>query len=193
MSLEVQSTTFADWLNSHYFYVKNGILQGSVGRAAINPERAFGGIVQARAWPPVHVSFNTFYLIANDGSPLSMSGENSWFAPGYSLRFAWGWMIQGDQTKTAIGASGGDRYQIHNQMRQELLFGMYAGFCEKVQYSVRPDGIGNPVLTSTSFVPKEMVWWKKPSFSDKYDTATGILTGSGMSEAYGFSGNLDNV
>lgn len=175
--------TMVDWSDSHYQYVKDRVV-------GINPARAFGGIVQARAWPLKEVQFETFYMLVGKLDPMPMNGYNSWFAPGYSEAFRWIWQIKGTDINANVAANRGDRYRTNSQMVQEILQGMYPGFCEKKTWSVVPDVDNNPILTATSFFPAEYVWWAKPSFPDSYNSQTSVLTGSAVSNMYSFSPNL---
>lgn len=173
------SSTLVDWSDSLYNYVIGRIL-------AINPTRKFSGIVQARSWPIDRADPESFYLLLGNSSPLRTQVHTPVSAPTYSEKIQWAWQIIGtDIPQNALQRNRGDRYRTNFTMTQEILHGMYPFFCEKLQYNVS-DVNGSPVLTGTSYVPKEMLWFKEPVFTDRFDKTSGILFGYGASEVTGF-------
>jgi hypothetical protein len=172
-----------DWSDSIYQYVKQRIL-------AINPQREFGGIVEARDWPLKEPKLEAFYLITTTLDPNRGQGPgtNSWSSPLYGERIQWAWSIIGtDIAPDALATNRGDRYRTHFSMIQEILHGNYPGYCEKKQYS-----IVNGVLASISYMPKEFIWFTKPQFSDRIERSTGILFGSAISTISGFSPTINS-
>lgn len=175
--------SMVDWADSFYMNAMSQI-------QTANPSRQFGGIVQARAWPLKKVQYETFYLLLGTTTPIGGRMNNSWSAPGYSETITWIWEIEGTDVGTNIAANRGDRYRTHQQMMQEVLIGMYPGFCEKFTWSVEANAQGQPTFVSTPFNPVETIWYRKPVFSDTYNSQTGILTGAAISSISGFGPTL---
>jgi hypothetical protein len=173
-----------DFPDSHYQYVKQRI------KTLINSARTFGGIVQARDWPPKEFKPTALYLVLGQLLPIysgRQPGSNSWFSPLYDEKFQWAWGLEGiDILPQAQMASRGNKYRTNYQIIQEVLQGMYPGFCEKKQWDI-PNGTDAPQLTGTSYSPPEYIWWKKPVFTDKIDAASGILFSYAVSEFAGFA------
>lgn len=177
------TSTMIDWSDSHYNYVLQRIL-------AVNPTRKFSGIVQARSWPIEKADPESFYLLLGNNAPLK--GKIPISAPAYSEKVQWAWQIIGnDIPANALQRNRGDRYRTNFTMAQELVHGMWPFFCEKLQFAIS-DVAGSPVLTATSYVPKEMLWFKEPVFTDRFDKSSGILFGYGASEVTGFGPTIPN-
>jgi hypothetical protein len=175
-------STLVDWSDGVYNYVLNRI-------ATINPDRVFSGIVQARSWPIERAVPESFYLLLGNETPLKGMPIS---APGYSEKIQWAWQIIGtDIPQNALQRNRGDRYRINFTMQQELTQGMWPFFCEKLQYTLDASS-GSPVLVPTSYFPKEMIWYKKPIFTDRFDKTSGILFCYGVSEVTGFGPTIPN-
>jgi hypothetical protein len=171
--------TMADWTDSLYQYVKKRI-------HAVNPNRKFGGIVEAIDWPLKKAQLEAFYFIKTTADPNRGQGvgTNSWFSPLYGMRVQWAWQIIGDNIQPqAQEANRKDRYRINATMQQELLTGMFPGFCEKQNWNIQPDGS----VTATSYIPTEMIWFSKPNFGDRIDRGSGILFSSAASIVTSFA------
>jgi hypothetical protein len=177
------TSSMVDWSDGHYQYVKQRVL-------AINPDRVFSGIVQARSWPIEQATPESFYLLLGNNAPLK--GDNPWSAKAYSEKVQWAWQILGtDIASNAIQRNRGDRYRTNFTMCQELLQGMFPGYCEKLQYSLEEVN-GSPVLVGTSYVPKEMLWFRPPVYTDRFERSSGILFGYAASEITGFGPTMPN-
>ena len=176
-------STMVDWSDSHYQYVKKRI-------KAVNPFRLFGGIVEAQDWPLKEAQIGAFYMLTTTLEPTRPSdgpGSNSWSSSLYGERIQWAWQIIGDDiASNALASNRGNRYRLNGKMIQELLHGHYPGFGEKQQWTMDNTGL----LQATSYVPKEMLWWTKPRFSDRIDKASGILFGSALTIISGFSPSI---
>lgn len=176
--------TMVDWTDSFYNYVKNRIL-------AKNPDRVFGGIAQASDWPSAEITFDALYLVIGLGDPIrpEAPGSNSWSDPLYGHVVQWSWPILGDDIKSDnISASRSSRYRKNFQIMQEVLHGMFPGFCEKLQYGIDDDG----QLISVSYEPKEFIWFNKPRLSTKIDRSTGTLFGSASATISGFAPTINS-
>lgn len=177
------TSSMVDWSDSLYQYVRARILK-------VNPQRKFGGIVEARDWPLKEPKQDAFYLLTTTLSPNRGQGpgSNSWTAPLYGEQIQWAWCVIGnDIAPDALASNRGDRYRKNFSMIQELLQGHFPGFCEKLQYSM--DGT---TLVATSYAPKEFIWFTKPAFSDRIERSSGILFGSASSVITGFSPTIAN-
>ncbi len=148
------------------------------------------GIVPASDWPSKEIIQEAFYLITSTLDPNRGQGPgtNSWSSPLYGEQIQWAWPIIGDDiAANALAANRGDRYRKHFVMMQELLQGFFPGFCEKQEYSMN-----GTVLVATSYVPKEMVWFSKPRFSERIEKTSGILFGSAVSVITSFAPTISS-
>jgi len=173
------TSSMVDWTDSFYNYVKERVL-------AVNESRVFSGIVEASDWPSSEVVLESFYLVRQSISPNrpDSPGGNSWSSPLYGEPVQWSWPIMGDDIQpTNIAANRGDRYRKNFAMMQEILQGMFPGFCEKKQFSIDVTG----ELLSTSYDPKEYIWFTKPVFATKIDKSTGFLFGTASTTITGFA------
>jgi hypothetical protein len=185
--------SMVDFSDSHYQYVKQRIL-------AINPTRVFGGIINARDWPPKQAIPEAFYMLTTTLDPVKGHGissrghgvgTNSWSAPLYEEAIQWAWQLIGDDISAdSASANRSKRYRTNFTMIQEMLQGMYPGFCEKFKYSPDPDNVG--ALLATPYIPREMVWFPKPRFSDRIEQQTGILFGSAVTTLSSFSPQINS-
>lgn len=177
------TSNMVDFTDSHYNYVRTRIL-------AVNKERKFGGIVEARDWPLKETIPGAYYFLINSAPPNKGQGPgtNSWSSPLYGIQVQWAWTIIGtDIPQNSLMSNRGDRYRKNFAMIQEILQGFYPGFSEKLQFSM--NGLE---LVSTSYIPKEMVWWTKPRFTDRIDLNTGILFGSAIATLTAFSPDINS-
>jgi hypothetical protein len=174
------TNTMADWSDSLYFYVRSRII-------AINANRKFGGIISALDWPLKEAQIGSFYMMATTLEPVRTSsyGGNSWSGPMYTERIQWVWQLIGTDIQQGNRmANRGDRYRLHYQMIQELLSGIYPGYCEIKQFAASDNTqLPEPV----SYSPKEFIRMSKPSFGERIDTSTGILFGSATMQLSSFS------
>lgn len=173
--------SMVDWPDSHYQYVKNRIL-------LINPNRKFGGIATASDWPSAEMIPEALYMILSTENPNRGDGPgtNPWSSPFYGMPIQWVWSIIGtDIPGTSAAANRGDRYRKTFVQMQEMVQGMYPGFCEKFNYS--PNGT---TLIATPYAPKEMIWFTKPRFSERIERTTGILFGSATTTITGIAPSI---
>lgn len=169
-----QDSNLVDWSDSFYNYVKQRILTK-------NPDRVFSGIVEARDWPVKEAVPESLYMLTTTMDPKRMPG--SWSAPIYSERIQWVWQIRGvDQAQGVQIGNRGDRYRKHFQICQELMYGVFPGYCEKLSYSLDE----NNQLQGTSYIPTESIWFTMPTFSDRVEQSSGIMFGSAVLTISGF-------
>ena len=170
-----------DTIDSFYEYVKGRV-------QAYNPARQFGGIVQARDWPMKEATIAAPYLLIESDSPVPYMKAVSEYQPNMLFKVSWVWMIQGDNIPAnAQAANRGNKYRINMQMVQEMLVGLYPGFCLQQQYSITDDGTGHPLQVAVPYNPVQYVRWAKPRFVDKIDNQSGILFNSGAMSVSGFA------
>jgi hypothetical protein len=163
------SSTNIDIVDSHYQAVKARVVSA-------NSVREFGGIVEARDWPFQQAIESAFYLAVDRGRPSSHVA--SWHSPLYTYTASWVWLVIGTDVAPGTQQSNrGDRYRTHFKIQEELLYGLWAGFCEKQQWTTDSNADGSAKLVATSYIPSEKVWWTRPQFSEKKDRSTGILFG----------------
>lgn len=182
--METLDTT-VDWINSYYLFVRNNLLQ-------INPDRQFGGIIQAQSWPPKSAKFETFYLMTGEQNPTPNVG--SWYSPAYTEGIQWIWQIQGTDSETVFAANRSDRYSKFRLMCQELLTASYPGYCENMQWVAQaPTPGAAPVSVGTPFQPKQMLWFfKPPRFIDSFSSGDGgILKAAAIVDVTSFSSALE--
>ena len=176
-SPQVFPSTQIDTIDSHYQYVKQRIL-------ALNQNRVFGGIVEARDWPYKEASDQAFYLAIDRAAPSR--NVASWHSPLYTFEIQWVWIILGtDLSPTVQAANRGDRYRISFAMQEEILQGLWPGFCEKQKWAAGSGDVAS--VSGTPYVPSEKVWWRRPTFSEKIDRNTGILFGYGAIQLSAFA------
>lgn len=172
------TSTFADWTDSHYQYVKTRIL-------AINPTRIFSGIVDASDWPSLQIVPGSYYLVTSTLDPTRPSdgpGSNSWYSPLYGEQVQWAWSLIGDDIPANALAANRTKYRYNQAIIQEVLQGCSPGFCEKLRYSTEGTD-----LIATSYVPSEYIWFTKPRFSTRIERSTGTLFGSASVNISGFA------
>lgn len=178
------ASSMVDFSDSHYQYVKHRIL-------IVNPTRVFGGIVNARDWPLQETIPEAFYMLTTTLDPNRGQGPgtNSWSSPLYGEHLQWAWTLLGDDiAKNQLATNRGDRYRKQFAMIQEITHGMFPGFCEKLKYSTA--SASDATLVGTSYVPKEMIWFTKPRFSDRI--TSGILFGSAVTVLTSFAPEINS-
>lgn len=161
--------------DSYYSYVKARI-------QAVNSARLFGGISQANDWPPNKATTDALYLLLLNTQPIA--GIHNFSGPFYMYSAQWIWLTIGtDIQPGTVGNNRGDRYRIEQEIMQELIYGSFPGFAEKLSYTLANVG-GNPVLTGTSFSPQENIWWGLPKFAPKPDKRSGVLYSAASVDIY---------
>ena len=158
-----------DTIDSYYQWIKSQIL-------LITPTRKFGGITEARDWPPKAIEDSALYLVVLKDSP-TRSPHQSFYQPLMSDLVAWRWAVQGDNIPlNAQAANRGDRYRKNVQIIQELLSASNPGYCPKNQYSVRADANNIPQLVSTPYTnPPDYLWWTIPEITRKLDRNSSMI------------------
>ena len=142
-------------VQSHFYWVKARII-------ALNPRRTVIGINDAMDWPPKQFLPNTFYMMPYDTTTSRGFGTTS--SLGLSNVVQWNWMVPGDDLQaTQRGRNRADRFLIDQQMMSEVKYGLFPYFCPKLVYSAH-DVNGAIVLTGSTIVPPENVWWSHPKF-----------------------------
>lgn len=166
---------FTDAVDSHYEYVRGRI-------RTLNPNRVMGGLLAAQDWPTKSVKLNAFYLL--------VLGEDSVGRQGYSastpIKFhtvQWVWINKGTDLVQGIKAANrGDRYRTMQQMKGELLNGLFPNFSEKLSWALVATGQPSPNearWTGTSKTPAEFIWWTPADFHEKLDKESMVMYGSG--------------
>ena len=158
-----------DAVDSYYQWIKSQVL-------LINPNRKFGGIVEARDWPPKEIDDSALYLTILKDVP-TRSPHQSFYAPLVSDVVAWRWAVQGNNIPQASQqANRGDRYRKNVQIIQEILSASNPGYCAKNQYSVQADVNNNPVLVATPYSnPPDYLWWTIPEITRKQDRVSSMV------------------
>jgi hypothetical protein len=147
--------------------------------ATINPKRQVVMVMDASDWPPKNIVMEAFYLLTLDEKPII--GKSFWSAtiPVVMHTLQWTWIVQGaDLTQGKIGRNRGDRYRTAFTMKGELLKAMYPWFCLKQSWAAvgtTPSGV---VLQGTPTNPQESIWWNQPTFLNRTDRESGIVTGT---------------
>jgi len=174
-----------DTIDSFYQFVKNNVLQ-------INPQREFGGIVDARDWPPKNIVDQGIYLAHTLDAPVRT--KQSFYDPLIAFTLDWRWAIKGENIpQNAQAANRGDKYRLNIQIIQELLSAHNPGYAPKNQYSITNDANNDPVLVATPYDPPDSLWWDIPAFTPKIDRMSGMIytTGRVTVSSYGpISANL---
>ena len=164
--------TLVDTIDSFYQWVKANVL-------AQNPQRQFGGIVEARDWPPKNILPATPYLATLRDIPTRT--KQSFYQPLVSELVEWRWALVGDNIPAnAQAANRGDKYRINVLVMQELLSAHNPGYCPKSQYTVTNDVNNEPVLVATPYSPQDSLWWTIPEFTRKVDRQTGMIYTAGQ-------------
>ena len=168
-----------DALDSHYFAVKNRILQ-------LNPSRQVVGIMDAQDWPAQDVKFEALYCLCLGESPIGKQGWSPTIPIVYHT-VQWTWLIAGTDTQAGIqGKSRGDRYRKNYQIEKELEYGIFPQFAQKNTYSID----GNGVLRITPVVPTEFILWTPVSFAKKSDKVSGLIYGTATTRITDMTGTI---
>lgn len=161
--------TGVDALDSHFLYVQGRLQQSFPQFPAI-------GVVDARDWPFQQAAEQSLYLVTGD--VRNSRQVNSWQSSLATYKARWCWIVIGtDLTQGVQVANRGDKYRIAAAMRTALLTALYPGFCQKQQYAVVDNGLGQPIYAITTPYAFENVWWSKPDFASRQDLKTGIIFG----------------
>jgi hypothetical protein len=164
-----------DTLDSFYQWILNNV-------SAINSSRKFGGIVDAKDWPPKVIKLEVPYLAILRDSPIRTKPQ-SFYAPLMGDLVEWRWTVEGDNIPANAQASNrGDKYRTNMQIMQELLSAHNPGYAPKQQWNVAADSNNNPVRVGVSYNPPEYFWWTIPSFVRKQDRQSGMLWTVGQVE-----------
>jgi hypothetical protein len=161
--------------------------------AQINPLRKFGGIIDARDWPPKSIILNVPYLAILSDLPTK-SPHQSFYAPLVSETVEWRWVIQGDNIpQNAQAANRGDKYRQNVQIMQELLSAHNPGYAPKSQWTVASGLDNEPVYSSVAYNPPEFFWWSLPAFSRKIDRQSGMIYNAARVEISNFAPISSNL
>lgn len=154
-------------LDSHYLHVKNRV-------QSMNPNRKVLGIMDAMDWPSQVVDFEALYCLSLGEVPIDKQGDSATI-PIVIHTVQWTWMILGTNVQAGVQIrSRGDKYRTNYAIEQEVLFGTYPRFTQKMSVSVDSDGnlVVNPV------VPTEFILWSPVSFGKKSDKSSGLIYGT---------------
>lgn len=159
---------FRDAIDSHYVWVKERI-------KLLNPNRVIAGLLNAQDWPLKPFKNDAFYLLILGEESVGKQG----FSPSTPIKLhslQWVWINVGTDLKPGERkANRGDRYSVMQQMKGELLNGLYPGYSEKKSWAVNGTGI----WTGTSLDPQEFITWTPVEFHEKWDKDSGVGYGSG--------------
>jgi hypothetical protein len=176
----------ADAIDTFYAFVRANVL-------ALNSKRVFGGIVQARDWPPKNIVDQSVYLCQMMDAP-TRTRHQSFYAPLMTYTLEWRWAIIGTNVPAnAQAANRGDKYRINMAIEKELLSAHNPGYTLKNQYSVGSDVDNDAIQVVVPYNPPEPLWWGIPGFSPKQDRTSGMLYTAGRVEVSSYapiSGNL---
>jgi len=168
-----------DMIDTYYEYVKGRIVNGDPagsGLPPINPERQFGGIIQAEAWPPTDIILGGLYLTILQMTPNIRFGTRG--NPYYTVVSQWLWANQGtDLTATQQGANRGNRFPDDVAIRNELLQANFPLFTALNSISVDPVS-GDIIMTPYS--PTQVCRWTALAFGPKTSGTddSGVLYGA---------------
>lgn len=166
---QTPSCTAVDAIDSHWVYVTNRIV-------AQWPTQPIGSIQEATNWPLQKPTDQAIYLITGPSKPSRNVNSRQSALMTYSAR--WAWVALGtDLVQGVQQSSRGDRYRLAANWRSVMEYGLFAGFCQKQQYTVQDNGAGIPILAITTPYAYESVWWSKPTFAETVDRETGIIYG----------------
>lgn len=141
----------------------------------LNPARVFGGIVEARDWPPKSLVPAAPYLAILRDTPTRTKPQ-SFYAPLMTDIVEWRWALMGDNIpQNAQAANRGDKYRLNVQIMQELLSAHNPGYAMKSQWGVTNDVNNNAIKVSTPYNPPEPFWWSIPEFTRKQDRQSGMV------------------
>lgn len=159
---------FGDAIESHYVYVRDRI-------KTFNPNRIVKGIVNAQDWPPKKVEPDAFYLLVLDDAPIGSQGYSQ-YQPMIFHQLQWVWINKGTDIVPGVRkANRGDRYNVSQNMKGELLYGLAPGYTQKLSWSL--DGNGK-LVSSIPDIP-EPITWNPVAFHTKLDKDSGINYGAG--------------
>lgn len=165
--------TFGDAIDTFYQWVLAAV-------QAVMPSQGFGGIVEARDWPPKTMAPAVPYLATLRDIPTK-SPHQSFYAPMISDILEWRWALIGDNIPpNAQAANRGDKYRQNVALMGLLLSAHNPGYAPMQQWSVAPDANNNPVKVGTPYDPPEYLWWTIPEFTRKVDRQTGMVYTAGQ-------------
>lgn len=158
---------FTDAIDSLYIYTRDRI-------QSLNPDRVVAGLLAAQDWPSKNVKFNAFYLLDIGETSIGKQGYSA-STPIKFHQVQWVWITQGTDLVQGIRqANRGDRYRVMQQMKEELVNGLFPGFTQKFSWSLI-----NGVWTSAVKTPAEFITWQPVEFHEKLDQESGMMYGSG--------------
>lgn len=170
---------YSDAIYSHYEYVKARLAQYQYQLTGVNGtpvpvQYTTAGLLAAQDWPPKIVKFQAFYLLEVKDTPV---GKQAYSAanPIKLHKVQWSWVIKGSDLQTGQrGAYRGDRFVIHQQMKDALTGALYPGFCEKkTGWAMDANG----VFQSKSLVPQEFITWVPVEHQTNPKQEAGIVYG----------------
>jgi hypothetical protein len=172
-----------DAIDTYYDYVVTRILKGGNGVAALNPDRAFGDIIQAESWPLAESVDSAFYLTIIDQMPDTKFGTlgNQY----YRSILQWKWLTSGNNLQPGqTGNNRGDRYRADQAMREELRQANFPQFCPLISLAL--DGSGN--LTRTPYNPIQTCRWTALKFGPRPSGTddSGVLYGAAAVDVHAF-------
>lgn len=159
---------FIDAIYTFYEFVK--------GRVQVqNPNRLVKGLLAAQDWPPKEVKLEAFYLLDLGESPIGRQGYSQTI-PIKFHQVQWVWIIKGTSLQQGVRAANrGDRFVTMQQMKGELINGLYPGYTDKMTWALD----GNGVFVGTELVPPEQITWNPVELHEKLDKDSGVMYGSG--------------
>lgn len=139
----------------------------------INPDRKFGGVMDAQEWPTADVDMEALYLLTLGETPLGRQAFSA-SSPIYVFTAQWTWLIAGNDLDQGVeGRNRGDRYRIDAAIKDELRRSSFPFAAEKKVTTVD----SNNLVVRTPFDPKEYIYWQALQFTKRSDKASGLIYG----------------
>jgi hypothetical protein len=159
---------FTDGQDTYYQYVKGRIL-------TYNSSRVVAGMLSAQDWPYKEVKFDAFYLLVLGEVPIGKQAYSA-AVPIKFHQMQWVWINKGTDLVQGIRqANRGDKYRTMQNMKGELTYAHYPGFCEKQTWALNTAG----VWTGTPENPVEYIQWQPIEFHEKWSEPGGAGIGYG--------------
>jgi hypothetical protein len=167
VTIQVETGAFTDAVDSHYMYCRSRILQ-------YNSARVMKGLLAANDWPPENVAMEAFYLLTLGEGATARGSDTPTKRAGHHL-CQWVWVIAGqDLNDTQRAKNRTKRFRLNEEMKAELLYGLYPGFCEKQTWALNSNG----AYIGSSYSPVKFCRWPSTAmFTDRHDKASGLIYG----------------
>src|SRR5580704_12918649 len=164
---------YRDGVDSYYQYVKARI-NAFTTRSIPGVSGVVKGMLNAQDWPSKNIVGDAFYLLVGATTPIGKQGYSA-STPIKFHNLTWVWINIGtDVTPGVRQANRGDKYNVMEIMKGELVNGHYPGFCEKLTYS-----LVNGVWKGAPENPVEYIIWTPIDFHPRWSQPGGAGVGYG--------------